>query len=107
MDPKSPTGLPDASTPAREPSGIMAVKTRFQRKRPGRKLPRPTTRSLLVLFVLILVGAIGATITAASSSRISRQGFSESATPYEISGFAGAADLEVDEKISRALSTLG
>ena len=100
MDPKSPTGLPDKSTPAREPSGIMAVKTRFQKKRPGRKLPRPTTRSLLVLFVLVLVGAIGATIhrrvlESDFETRVSRS----QASPYEIKRIRRElAELEVDEK---------
>ena len=100
MDPKSPTGLPDASTPAREPSGIMAVKTRFQKKRPGRKLSRPTTRSLLVLFVLVLVGAIGATIhrrvlESEFETRVARS----QATPYEIKRIRQElADLEVDQK---------
>jgi len=100
MDPKSPTGLPDASTPAREPSGIMAVKTRFQKKRPGRKVSRPTTRSLLVLFVLVLVGAIGATIhrrvlESEFETRVARS----QATPYEIKRIRQElADLEVDQK---------
>ncbi len=100
MDPKSPTGLPDAKTPAREPSGIMAVKTGFQKKRPGRKRSRPTTRSLLVLFVLILVGAIGATIhrrvlESEFETRVARS----QATPYEIKRIRQElADLEVDQK---------
>jgi len=78
----------------------MAVKTRFQRKGPGRKLPRPTTRSLLVLFVLVLVGAIGATIhrrvlESDFQARVSRS----QATPYEIKRIRRElADLEVDEK---------
>ena len=100
MDPKTPAGLPNASTPAREPSGILAVKTRFQKKHGGRKLPRPTTRSLLVLFVLILVGAIGATIhrrvlESDFETRVARS----QATPYEIKRIRGElAELEVDEK---------
>jgi hypothetical protein len=100
MDPKRPMGLPDASTPAREPSGILAVKTRFQKKHTGRKLPRPSTRSLLVLFVVVLVGAIGATIhrrvlESDFDTRVSRS----RATPYEIKRIRRElADLEVDEK---------
>lgn len=100
MDLKHPTGVPDAATRAREPSGIMAVKTRFQRKRPGRKLPRPRTRSLLVLFVLVLLGAIGASIhrrvlESEFETRVSRS----QATPYEIKRIRRElADLEVDQK---------
>ena len=100
MDPNAPTRLPDAKSPAREPSGILAVKTRFQKKRAGRKLPRPTTRSLLVFFVLILFGAIGATIhrrvlESDFAARVSRS----PAAPYEIKRIRGElAELEVDEK---------
>ena len=86
----------------------MAVKTRFQRKGPGRKLPRPRTRSLLVLFVLVLAGAIGATIhrrvlESDFEARVSRS----RATPYEIKRIRRElVDLELDEKIlANALDT--
>ena len=86
----------------------MAVKTRFQRKGPGRKLPRPATRSLLVLFVVVLVGAIGASIhrrvlESEFQSRVSRS----RATPYEIKRIRRElADLELDEKVlANALDT--
>ena len=108
MDDSGPTPPAPPHAPAREPSGIMAVKTRFQRKRAGRKLPRPSSRTLLVLFVLILVGAIGATVhrrvlESDFQSRVSRS----RATPYEIKRIRKElADLELDEKVlANALDT--
>ena len=100
MDLKNPTGGAPVETPSREPSGILAVKTRFQRKRPGRKLPRPRTRTVLVLFVLVLVGAVGASVhrrvlEADFEARVARS----RATPYEIKRIRRElADLEIDEK---------
>lgn len=100
MDRKKTAGLPDATTPAREPSGILAVKTRFQRKRSGRKLPRPGSRALVVFFVLVLVGATGAAVhrrvlESEFETRVSRS----QATPYEIKRIRRElAELEVGEK---------
>lgn len=86
----------------------MAVKTRFQRKHAGRKLPRPSSRTLLVLFVLVLVGAIGAAahrrmLEADFETRVSRS----RAAPYEIKRIRRElADLELDEKtLANALDT--
>lgn len=87
----------------------MAVRTRFQRRHvSGRKLPRPSSRTLLVLFVLVLVGAIGATVhrrvlESEFQSRVSRS----RATPYEIKRIRRElADLELDEKaLANALDT--
>jgi hypothetical protein len=108
MDLKSPTGVPNAATPSREPSGILAVKTRFQRKRGGRKLPRPGNGTLLALFVLVLLGALGATVhrrvlESEFQSRVSRS----RATPYEIKRIRRElVDLELDEKVlANALDT--
>lgn len=108
MDPTNPTSVPNAGTPAREPSGILAVKTRFQKKRAGRKLPRPETRTLLVLFVAVLVAAIAATVhrrhlESEFETRVARS----RATPYEIKRIrAELADLELDQKnLANALDT--
>ena len=108
MDPNKPTTVPKAGPPAREPSGILAVKTRFQKKRAGRKLPRPETRTLLILFVVVLVAAIVATVhrrqlESEFGMRVSRS----RATPYEIKRIrAELADLELDEKaLATALDT--
>jgi hypothetical protein len=98
---------PDAPA-KREPSGILAVKTRFMRKRAGRKLPRPSSRTLLVLFLLLLVGGIAAAIhrrvlESEFESRVARS----QATPYEIKRIRRElADLELDEKeLANALDT--
>jgi hypothetical protein len=108
MDRENQKGLPDAATPAREPSGILAVKTRFQRKRAGRKLPRPGARTLLVLFVAVLGAAIAATVhrrllESEFETRVSRS----RATPYEIKRIRRElAELELDEKaLASALDT--
>lgn len=97
-----------AGPPSREPSGILAVKTRFQRKRPGRKLPRPSSRAVLGLFILVLVGAVGASVhrrvlEADFEARVARS----RATPYEIKRIRRElADLEIDEKtLAGALDT--
>jgi hypothetical protein len=94
--------------PVREPSGILAVKTRFMRKRAGRKLPRPSSRTLLVLFLLLLVGGIGATVhrrvlESEFESRVARS----RAAPYEIKRIRRElAELELDEKeLANALDT--
>lgn len=106
--PKSPeTASPD--TTVREPSGILAVRTGFMRKRvPGRKLPRPRTRTLLLLFLLVLAGGIAAAVhrrvlESEFESRVSRS----RATPYEIKRIRRElADLELDEKtLANALDT--
>ncbi|HMA17438.1 MAG TPA: hypothetical protein VKS03_03275, partial [Thermoanaerobaculia bacterium] len=82
--------------PVREPSGILAVRTRFMRKRAGRKLSRPSSRLLLVLFLLLLVGGIGASIhrrilESEFESRVARS----RAAPYEIKRIRRElADLE-------------
>lgn len=102
---------PPAATgpPAREASGILAVKTRFQRRHvSGRKLPRPSSRTLLGLFLLVLVGAIAASVhrrvlESEFGTRVSRS----RATPYEIKRIRRElADLELDEKVlANALDT--
>lgn len=93
----------------REPSGILAVRTRFLRKRvPGRKLPRPGSGFLLGLFLLLLAGGIGAAIhrrvlESDFDSRVARS----RAAPYEIKRIRQElAGLELDEKeLANALDT--
>lgn len=102
-------GNVSSDVPVREPSGILAVRTRFLRRRvPGRKLPRPSSGLLLVLFLILLVGGIGAAIhrrilEAEFESRVARS----KATPFEIKRIRRElADLELDEKaLARALDT--
>lgn len=70
------------------------------RKRAGRKLPRPSSRVLLALFLLLLVGGIGASIhrrilESEFESRVARS----RAAPYEIKRIRRElADLELNEK---------
>ena len=104
MEIEKNSGIP----PKREPSGILAVKTRFMRKRAGRKLPRPSSLTLLVLFLLLLVGGIAAAVhrrvlESEFGSRVARS----RAAPYEIKRIRRElADLELDEKeLANALDT--
>jgi hypothetical protein len=102
---------PDSKAPeptVREPSGILAVKTRFMRKRAGRKPPRPSSRTLLALFLLLLVGGVGAAIhrrvlESEFEARVARS----QAAPYEIKRIRRElVDLELDEKeLANALDT--
>jgi hypothetical protein len=99
---------PPSKASVREPSGILAVKTRFMRKRAGRKLPRPSSRTLLVLFLLLLVGGIAAAVhrrvlESDFESRVARS----QAAPYEIKRIRRElAELELDEKeLANALDT--
>ena len=70
------------------------------RKRAGRKLSRPSSRLLLILFLLLLVGGIGASIhrrilESEFESRVARS----RAAPYEIKRIRRElADLELNEK---------
>jgi hypothetical protein len=107
---KPPDPAPSATpaTPAREPSGIFAIRTRFMRKRAGKKLPRPGSGTLLVLFLLLLAGGIAAAVhrrilESEFESRVSRS----QATPYEIKRIRQElADLELNEKeLANALDT--
>jgi hypothetical protein len=101
-------GVP-SKTEVREPSGILAIRTRFMRKRAaGPKLPRPSSRTLTFLFVFVLVGALGATahrrvLESEFESRVARS----QAAPYEIKRIRRElADLELNEKeLSNALDT--
>lgn len=100
--------IPDAAVEAREPSGIFAVRTRFLRKRAGRKLPRPSSRALLVLFVLLLIGGVAAAIHRRVLERDFETRVARSRTaPYEIKRIRRElADLELNEKeLANALDT--
>src|SRR6185369_16945091 len=96
---------PGAETPlprrAKDASGILAVRTRFMRKRrSGRKLPRPGAATLLFLFILVaLVGAV-ATMHRKVLERDfeSRVTFSRTA-PDEVKRIRhDLADLELSQK---------
>jgi hypothetical protein len=101
--------IPDATVGAREPSGIFAVRTRFLRKRmPGRKLPRPSTGFLFVLFLLLGIGGVGAAIHRRVLERDFETRVARSETaPYEIKRLRRElADLELSEKeLANALDT--
>ncbi|HEV8611640.1 MAG TPA: L,D-transpeptidase [Thermoanaerobaculia bacterium] len=108
MEIAKPPDPPPPGQPRREPSGILAVRTRFMRKRAGRKLPRPSSGTLLVLFLLLLVGGIAAAVhrrvlESEFESRVARS----QATPYEIKQIRHElADLELNEKeLANALDT--
>ena len=92
----------------REPSGILAIKTRFMRKHPGLKLPRPSSRLLLVFFVILGIGGVAAAVhrrvlESEFDARVARS----RAAPYEIKRIRRElADLELDEKeLADALDT--
>jgi cell division protein FtsB len=111
----TPMDSPDSGTPAapppraKDPSGILAVRTGFLRKKtPRRKLPRPSTRALLFLFVLVAVVGIFAavhrrTLERDFAARVTRS----RAAPYEIKRIRRElADLELNEKeLANALDT--
>ncbi len=78
------------------------------RKRAGKKLPRPGSGTLLVLFLLLLVGGIAAAVhrrvlESEFESRVARS----QATPYEIKRIRRElADLELNEReLANALDT--
>lgn len=101
--------MPSSESLRREPSGILAVRTRFMRKvKSGRKLPRPSSGALLVLFLLVGVGGVAAAIhrrvlESEFGTRVARS----RAAPYEIKRIRQElADLELDEKeLANALDT--
>lgn len=108
MENARPPDPVSSATPVREPSGIFAIRTRFMRKRGGRKLPRPGSGTLLVLFLLLLVGGIAAAVhrrvlESDFQSRVARS----RATPYEIKRIRHElADLSLNEKeLANALDT--
>ena len=101
MDLRNVPESPNAKPLLREPSGIVALKTRFMKKRvPGRKLPRPSAGFLFVLFLLVGIGGVGAAVhrrilEADFEARVARS----QATPFEIKRIrAELADLELDQK---------
>lgn len=100
MDTPPPPGTPPPPR-AKDASGILAVRTRFMRKRGSRrKLPRPGTRALLFLF--IVVAAVG--VLAAVHRRVLESDFAARVTmsrtaPYEIKRLRHElAELELNEK---------
>ena len=101
MDIPPPAGATPPLHRAKDASGILAVKTRFMRKRgPRRKLPRPGNRFLLFLFILIAVVGIAAAV----HRRVLERDFASRVTlsraaPYEIKRLRQElADLELNEK---------
>lgn len=98
-----------AGPPTREPSGILAVRTGFLRRRvPGRKLPRPSSALLLGFFILLGVAGIVSAVhrrilESEFESRVARS----RAAPYEIKRIRRElADLELNEKeLANALDT--
>jgi hypothetical protein len=101
MDTPPPPVAAPAVHGAKDASGILAVKTRFLRKRgPRRKLPRPGNGLLLFLFILIAVVGIAAAVHRRVLERDfgARVTFSRAA-PYEIKRLRHElADLELNEK---------
>ncbi len=62
--PRKPEEI-SAEQPAREASGILVVRTAFLRRRksvPGRKLPRPSSRALAILFGFVLACGLAAAV---------------------------------------------
>lgn len=107
----SPTSGTGAAPPprAKNASGILAVRTRFRRKQsPRRKFPRPSSSTLLVLFVLVLIGAIASAVhrrvlESEFESRVAKS----RAAPFEIKRIRHElADLDLNEKeLANALNT--
>jgi len=109
----TPTSPPGAPAPppriAKDASGILAVKTRFQRKLRARpKLPRPSAGALLFLFLLVAAVAVAAAIHRRALERdFSRRVTLSRTAPDEIKRIRHElADLEVNEKeLANALDT--
>jgi len=95
---------PQPAARAKDASGILAVRTDFFRKRkdlaPRPKLPRPSSRALLLLFAIVLAFGLFAwvhrrVLESEFESRVARS----RAAPYEIKRIRRElADLELDEK---------
>jgi hypothetical protein len=100
MDIPPPAGTPPAGR-AKDASGILAVRTKFMRKRrPGRKLARPGAGTLLFLFILVgVVGALAAVHRKALERDFAARVTLSRATPDEIKRIRHElADLELNEK---------
>ena len=102
MDPSIPATEP-APPPrrAKDASGILAVRTAFMRKRrSGRKLPRPGTRFLFALFLLLAIVGIAAAVHRRILERdFERRVTFSQAAPYEIKRIRrDLAELELNEK---------
>ncbi len=95
--------IPTDPTPprAKDASGILAVRTGFLRKRSSRrKLPRPGSGVLLLLFLGVALGGAAATMhRRALEKEFSSRVTLSQATPFEIKRIRRELlDLEVDEK---------
>jgi hypothetical protein len=100
MDIPPPAGTPPPGR-AKDASGILAVRTKFMRKRrPGRKLARPGAGTLLFLFILVgVVGALAAVHRKALERDFAARVTLSRATPDEIKRIRHElADLELNEK---------
>jgi hypothetical protein len=108
-----PPSAPDAPAvpprSAKDASGILAVRTRFLKKRgPRRKLPRPSTRALLFLFLLVAgVGIVAAIHRRALERDFAARVTLSRAAPDEIKRIRRElADSELNEKeLANALDT--
>lgn len=103
MDNSGPT--PDAPPPgrARDASGILAVRTGFLRKRKDpkrRKFPRPSSRTLLVLFGFVVVGGIAAAVhRRVLDSEFETRVAQSRAAPFEIKRIRRElVEMEADEQ---------
>jgi hypothetical protein len=101
MDTPPSAGAAPPPRRAKDASGILAVRTRFLPKRgPRRKFPRPGSRALVVLFVLVAAVGILAAVHRRALERdfAARVTFSRAA-PYEIKRIRHElAELELNEK---------
>ena len=99
-----PSGTGAAPPPrARDASGILAVRTGFQRRRTGTprpKLPRPSSRALLILFGFVVAGGLLAAVHRGVLDReFARKVSVSRAAPFEIKKIRmDLAEMEVDEK---------
>ena len=99
-----PSGTGAAPPPrARDASGILAVRTGFQRRRTGTprpKLPRPSSRALLILFGFVVAGGLLAAVHRGVLDReFARKVSVSRAVPFEIKKIRmDLAEMELDEK---------
>ncbi|MEP6471871.1 MAG: L,D-transpeptidase [Acidobacteriota bacterium] len=96
-----PSGTVPPPPRAKDASGILAVRTRFMKKRGARrKLPRPGAGTLLFLFILVgVVGALAAVHRKALERDFAARVTLSRTTPDEIKRIRHElSDLELNEK---------